>query len=87
MLNNNLIRKFCGNDFQDTKWLTPPKSLKTEEFDEIRHWHCQKPLTDDWDHVNESFAWDDSRITLWRNMTPDKWYGYFLLIFNILRKK
>ncbi|GJQ71104.1 putative ATP-dependent RNA helicase [Trypoxylus dichotomus] len=63
MVNNTFIRKYCGETFQNIKWQNQVCFSNTEEFDEIRHWHCNKPLTDDYDRVKDNFYWDKSLKT------------------------
>lgn len=76
LLNNTLVRNFCGNTFQDVQWLQSGGTLLREEFDEVTHWHCKKPLTDDFDKIRNNVFQvpKENKTKPSTSYSKDKWF-------------
>lgn len=53
IINTPIVKSFCGNLIGYVTWADPKLVFGNNEvyYDEIRHWHSRKPITDDCDHV------------------------------------
>lgn len=60
--------RFCDSFISHIKWADPDTSLEKETvyFDEVRHWHSKRPITDDYDHVKSDPVFDKNSADHWQ---------------------
>lgn len=65
VVNNSIVKRFCDNLIGHISWANPSSVLEENNlYDEVRHWHARRPITDDCDHVKHD-EFDRRNATAW----------------------